>query len=646
MAVADDIALQIAQKYMPGLCTSHVFDLQSVAPEEPRKTAEGIIASAAGVRCIAKANAAIFANPRSWERTGMLRRGEVVFTAGPVEIVDFYKMVPIEPSGAVDFSLLDIVGLEIDKPSVVGSWSNWSGIPMSWNEASTCFELQVDLGAATGEFQICCDGDWRRCLHPEVDGGPLTSLVGPDGHGFNKCWMIGDQGATAQEYIIRLAVTSEGLAREVSWGRVQAVQAAQVREPSPVEDAAGDFQVGTLVRIDGLLRTPGLNGEVCLCEAWDRSVQRWRVQLRSGEVKALRPENLEPASVLDYAWWEGRAHDLLRPGLQVRIRGIAGSSELNGRQAEVQRFDPSRNRWLVRVGDERDEKALRADNLQAINDGGAGVPRKQPATYSEPQEEGPLGSFLAASRRDRPGQAGQPQRKLRLGVDLKPKRPGTSRRAPSPPKAATAWAAEEVRRPRHPAEEAPLPWVQAAQVAHEARLKAAREAAEQAAAAAAQRVRVATSPPEPAAVVEALGGGGAALPSNARSPAEKEHTPSSPEEAAARGRAAASPPPPAATAAAGRPARREAAPWSPEEVEAVRPPPRPVAAAAAATASVAAAGGRPSPAATTQSLEQLLASLADEEEAPSPPAVATTEAAQRAEAHRADIMAKVLGKRR
>lgn len=50
---------------------------------------------------------------------------------------------------------------------------------------------------------------------------------------------------------------------------------------------------GTEVRICGLTSAPRLNGESGTCLHWDHSTNRWHVRLRDGEVKALRPENLQ-----------------------------------------------------------------------------------------------------------------------------------------------------------------------------------------------------------------------------------------------------------------------------------------------------------------------------------------------------------------
>lgn len=51
---------------------------------------------------------------------------------------------------------------------------------------------------------------------------------------------------------------------------------------------------GSVVRINDL--TPAsrrVNGEIAVCEDWDAASNRWRVRLKSGEMKTFNPENLQ-----------------------------------------------------------------------------------------------------------------------------------------------------------------------------------------------------------------------------------------------------------------------------------------------------------------------------------------------------------------
>ncbi|CAK0803561.1 unnamed protein product [Prorocentrum cordatum] len=52
------------------------------------------------------------------------------------------------------------------------------------------------------------------------------------------------------------------------------------------------LQVGRAVRLHSLVAAPHLNGEVAACEQWDSGAGRWKVRLKTGEIKAVRCENL------------------------------------------------------------------------------------------------------------------------------------------------------------------------------------------------------------------------------------------------------------------------------------------------------------------------------------------------------------------
>lgn len=61
-------------------------------------------------------------------------------------------------------------------------------------------------------------------------------------------------------------------------------------------DAAkkADFQLhqGSAVVIHGLLGADHLNGQTCVCKHWESGTGRWQVLLRCAEVKSVRPQNL------------------------------------------------------------------------------------------------------------------------------------------------------------------------------------------------------------------------------------------------------------------------------------------------------------------------------------------------------------------
>jgi len=57
----------------------------------------------------------------------------------------------------------------------------------------------------------------------------------------------------------------------------------------------GGLTPGTAVKIKGLTSDAAkrLNGELGILRSWDAATNRWKVQLKSSEVKDIRPENLE-----------------------------------------------------------------------------------------------------------------------------------------------------------------------------------------------------------------------------------------------------------------------------------------------------------------------------------------------------------------
>ncbi|CAJ1410303.1 unnamed protein product [Effrenium voratum] len=71
--------------------------------------------------------------------------------------------------------------------------------------------------------------------------------------------------------------------------------ARPAQSPAQPAQATKGLEPGANVRVvglkgDGALR---LNGEAAVLDSWNAATNRWNVRLRSGEVKAIRPENLE-----------------------------------------------------------------------------------------------------------------------------------------------------------------------------------------------------------------------------------------------------------------------------------------------------------------------------------------------------------------
>mmetsp|Transcript_100515 Transcript_100515/g.279946 ORF Transcript_100515/g.279946 Transcript_100515/m.279946 type:complete len:324 (+) Transcript_100515:117-1088(+) len=114
--------------------------------------------------------------------------------------------------------------------------------------------------------------------------------------------------------------------------------------------------IGARVTVVGLKNAEALNGQGAVIQRYNPVNGRWEAMVNfTGEVKALRAENLRPAGEL-----------VLEPGDVCRIHGLktdAGQA-LNGQEGEVLRYLHDVSRYEVRVGDET--KALKAENLQAL----------------------------------------------------------------------------------------------------------------------------------------------------------------------------------------------------------------------------------------------------------------------------------------
>jgi len=200
-----------------------------------------------GTVCVATADAVIYASTKAWERIGCLSRGSVVVATGPAVTVDFYAMVPIEPQGVVDAAILRLGDMRVVRPCIIGTWSNWQKKEdMVWDDAGKCYQFRVQIGSGGREkFQLLCDGDWHRCLHPAKDRPAVGSVEakprGPDQSGKGKNWIIGEgisePDAVGTHYDVRLFLEEDGKAQKVDWVLVQA-------EPEePPSDFSGVWSV-------------------------------------------------------------------------------------------------------------------------------------------------------------------------------------------------------------------------------------------------------------------------------------------------------------------------------------------------------------------------------------------------------------------
>lgn len=167
-------------------------------------------------------------------------------------------------------------------------------------------------------------------------------------------------------------------------------------EAAPDEPKELELHTGATVRLHGLKGAAHLNGLTGELVALDAATGRWKVRLppppgpavpgRSGEVKALKPDNLEcispsknyqaetssasangrpPAS---HAPKQTKKPANLEPGATVELHSLKGAAHLNGLKGKLLSHDATTDRWKVRL-DKGEVKALRADNLRRVADG-------------------------------------------------------------------------------------------------------------------------------------------------------------------------------------------------------------------------------------------------------------------------------------
>merc|ERR1711971_654720 len=155
-----------------------------------------------------------------------------------------------------------------------------------------------------------------------------------------------EQGATGRQKTVNL--DGGTTAQDASTGTSSSATAQALR-------------TGCAVTVVGIQSAPELNGKQGKCLRWDAEKKRWLVSLPDGQEKLLKPENLK-----------GRVQaqaptpkNGLAPGAIVKIQGLQGAPELNGKHATIDVWDAAKKRWKVRLAD-GEEKLLKPENLKAL----------------------------------------------------------------------------------------------------------------------------------------------------------------------------------------------------------------------------------------------------------------------------------------
>lgn len=134
----------------------------------------------------------------------------------------------------------------------------------------------------------------------------------------------------------------------------ESLKTSNSKEPRPTEPRRPSLFCGTQVNVVGLVNASHLNGSGAVIIRFNAVNGRWEAKLHAtGEVKALRAENLRPAGEL-----------VLEPGDAVKIHGLASEAgmQLNGCEAVVKAYLHDQTRYEV-VLTNGETKALKAENL-------------------------------------------------------------------------------------------------------------------------------------------------------------------------------------------------------------------------------------------------------------------------------------------
>mmetsp|Transcript_22805 Transcript_22805/g.72202 ORF Transcript_22805/g.72202 Transcript_22805/m.72202 type:complete len:328 (+) Transcript_22805:75-1058(+) len=132
-----------------------------------------------------------------------------------------------------------------------------------------------------------------------------------------------------------------------------AADAAQLARSRPA------LSIGARVTVVGLKNAEALNGQGAVIQRYNAVNGRWEASINfTGEIKALRAENLRPAGEL-----------VLQPGDSCRIHSLKSETgqALNGQEGTVLRYLHDVSRYEVDVGGMT--KALKAENLQVVQAG-------------------------------------------------------------------------------------------------------------------------------------------------------------------------------------------------------------------------------------------------------------------------------------
>lgn len=128
--------------------------------------------------------------------------------------------------------------------------------------------------------------------------------------------------------------------------------------PAPSMRSRPALQIGARVTVVGLKNQESLNGQGAVIKRYNAVNGRWEAVMNfSGEVKALRAENLRPAGEL-----------VLQAGDACRVHSLKSEvgQAFNGKEGRILKYLHDVSRYEVEVAGQM--KAFKAENLQKIED--------------------------------------------------------------------------------------------------------------------------------------------------------------------------------------------------------------------------------------------------------------------------------------
>lgn len=231
----------------------------------------------------------------------------------------------------------------------------------------------------------------RGLVHKPELNGTEGRLIRWNEH--KGCWYVnieGKQSGLKPENITLAtqALNTDGPAPTRFAAETHATeQTEQIAQPHPLHVPVVGLHPGNLVRICGFKKETSLNGEIGILRSWNPDDRCWLVDIRRDQTQvALNVENLIPLngeklSPSDDADAQPGApvHESLgdtphnggfMPGASVRLVNLRSKAHchLNGMMGVIESRDTSRNCWNVHVVDLNEVKALRSENLVALDE--------------------------------------------------------------------------------------------------------------------------------------------------------------------------------------------------------------------------------------------------------------------------------------